>query len=476
MVEAVELRKWLAVKDETLRREFKLKYVLKGQGNTKHRDELAKDVMALANTAGRTRDDYAYLIIGAGDKLKADGTRDRDDVRAYGYSRKSILDTVNAKCYPSLPDLAYEEVEVDGNHYGVVIVPPSPFRHELSSDLDAASGSWKKGMVPIRRGDEVAPASFQEMMLLNQQKDSWVRPTIQPLEQLEENLTEPAKQAKVRNLVLGEARKLYAALNDEEFLKKDADKRYAAIVERIEEYEELTGPFLQLFAAGCHGGPEWLQPLWPEALTIVANPAGRRAEADSLARLRLYPPLLLLYAGGVAAVTGGNYGNLAKLLWWTQVRSYVSNNSVTFGLAQGRIVDSSDERHLKDGGQHRMPFNAHLVNTLRKPLERFVHSEDNYMESFVRFEYLFALFSMSEDHGLIPGSFTWESEQYRGLRRYSKTGVWIISDTETELDRMGADWPPLKSGLFKGPLDSFRAFKRDADQKVARAVRDFFSR
>ena len=330
-------------------------------------------------------------------------------------------------------------------------------------------------MVPIRRGDEVAPASFQEMMLLNQQKDSWVRPTIQPLEQLEENLTEPAKQAKVRNLVLGEARKLYAALNDEEFLKKDADKRYAAIVERIEEYEELTGPFLQLFAAGCHGGPEWLQPLWPEALTIVANPAGRRAEADSLARLRLYPPLLLLYAGGVAAVTGGNYGNLAKLLWWTQVRSYVSNNSVTFGLAQGRIVDSSDERHLKDGGQHRMPFNAHLVNTLRKPLERFVHSEDNYMESFVRFEYLFALFSMSEDHGLIPGSFTWESEQYRGLRRYSKTGVWIISDTETELVRMGADWPPLKSGLFKGPLDSFRAFKRDADQKVARAVRDFFA-
>ena len=126
MVEAVELRKWLAVKDETLRREFKLKYVLKGQGNTKHRDELAKDVMALANTAGRTRDDYAYLIIGAGDKLKADGTRDRDEVRAYGYSRKSILDTVNAKCYPSLPDLAYEEVEVDGNHYGVVIVPPSP--------------------------------------------------------------------------------------------------------------------------------------------------------------------------------------------------------------------------------------------------------------------------------------------------------------------------------------------------------------
>lgn len=476
MVEAAELKSWLAVKDETLRREFKLKYVLKGQGSGKHQDELAKDVMGLANTAGRTRDDYAYLIIGAGDKLKADGTRDRDDVRSYGFSRKSILDTVNARCYPSLPDLSYEEVEVDGNHYGVVIIPPSPYRHELSRDLDAASGSWKKGMVPIRRGDEVAPANFQEMTLLNQQKDSWGRPTPSALEQLEEYLTDPAKQAKVRNLMLGEARKLYAALNDEEFLKKDADGRYAAIVERMREYEELTGPFLQLFVAGCHGGPDWLEPLWPEALTIVANPTGMHTEANLLARLRRYPPLLLLYAGGVAAVTGGNYGNLAKLLWWTQVRSYVPNNSVTFGLAQGRVVDSFSEKHLKEGGRHRMPFNAHLVGALRKPLNRFVHSDDNYMESFVRFEYLFALFSLSEDHGLIPGSFTWESEQYRGLRRNSRTGVWIISDTETELDRMGAEWPPLKSGLFKGPLESFRAFKREADQKVAQAARDFFSR
>ena len=476
MVGAAELKRWLAVKDETLRHEFKLKYLLKGQGNTKHRDELAKDVMALANTAGRTRDDYAYLIIGAGDVLKPDGTRDRDDVRAHGYSRKSILDTVNAKSYPSLPDLAYEEVEVDGNHYGVVVVPPSPFRHELSGDLDAASGSWKKGMVPIRRGDEVAPANFQEMTLLNEQKDSWAKPTTPPLEQLEEYLTDPAKQAKVRSLVLGEARRLYAALNDEEFLKKDADGRYAAIVERMREYEELTGPLLQLFAAGCHGGPEWLQPLWAEVLSVVANPAERRAGADSLVRLRRYPALLLLYAGGVAAVAGGNYGNLTALLRRTQVRSYGPTPSVTFGLAQGRIVASYDEKHLEEAGRHRMPFNSHIVNVLREPLDGVVHSEDNYMESFVRFEYLFALFSESEDNGLIPGSFTWESEQYRGHQRYPRTNVWIVADTEAELDRMGADWPPLKSGLFDGPVERFRAFKHEADEKVARAVSNFFSR
>jgi hypothetical protein len=475
MVEPAELKQWLAVKDETLRREFKLKYVLKGRGSGKHQDELAKDVMALADTAGRTREDYAYLVIGAGDRLRPDGTRDRDDVRPYGYTRKSILDIVNARSFPFIPDLFYEEVEVDGNYYGVVIIPPSPYMHQLSRDLDATSGSWKKGMVPIRRGDEVSPATFEEMTLLNRQKESWARPAAPPVEQLEDYLTDPAKQAKVRGLVIGDAKKLYAALNAEEFLKKDADQRYAAIIERMEVYEELTGPFLHLFAAGCHGGPEWLQALWPEALTIVANPAERRAGAEALVRLRRYPALLLLYAGGVAAVASGNYGNLAALLRRTQVRSYGATPSVTFALAQGRIVDSYDEKHLKGEGRHRMPFNSHVVNVLRGPLEPYLHDEDSYMEAFVRFEYLFALFSESEGNGLIPGSFTWESEQYRGLRRYPRTSVWIVTDTEAELDRMGADWPPLKSGLFEGPVERFRAFKRGADEKVARAVRNFFS-
>ena len=123
-----------------------------------------------------------------------------------------------------------------------------------------------------------------------------------------------------------------------------------------------------------------------------------------------------------------------------------------------------------------MPFNSHVVNVLREPLGRFLHDKDSYMEAFVRFEYLFALFSESEDNGLIPGSFTWETEQQRGLERYPRTRVWIVTDTEAELDRTGADWPPLKSGLFEGPVERFRAFKREADEKVARAVSNFFNR
>jgi hypothetical protein len=65
------LRAILSQKNETPKIELKLKYVLSGQGKGKALDEIAKDIIALANTAGRHPDDYAYLIIGAGNHLPA---------------------------------------------------------------------------------------------------------------------------------------------------------------------------------------------------------------------------------------------------------------------------------------------------------------------------------------------------------------------------------------------------------------------
>src|ERR1044072_2462303 len=141
MVDVAQIKAWLSQRHETPRLEFKLKYVLTARGTSKHKDELTKDTVALANTGGRAKDNAPHLVLGAGDKLKSDGTRDREDVRSSGYSRKTLLDIVNASSLPPLTDLNYTELEIDGNYYGVIEVPPSPFMHELSRDLDATSGS-----------------------------------------------------------------------------------------------------------------------------------------------------------------------------------------------------------------------------------------------------------------------------------------------------------------------------------------------
>jgi hypothetical protein len=79
-----------------------------------------------------------------------------------------------------------------------------------------------------------------------------------------------------------------------------------------------------------------------------------------------------------------------------------------------------------------------------------------------------------QHNGFIGGSFACESEQYRGLNWIPATNVWIVQETEAELDRQGLDWPPFKSGLFDGPIERFRSFKNEVDKVVAKSAADFF--
>jgi hypothetical protein len=171
MLNESTLRVLLSRKDETPKIELKLKYVLSGQGKGKVLDEVAKDIIALTNTAGRNPDDYAYLIIGAGDNLREDGTREREDIRQYRYEASFFLNIVNARCSPSISDMRYDQMEIDGNYYGVLSIPPSPHMHTLTKDLDTPKGGWRRGSVLIRHGDEVAVASYEEMNVMKREKE-----------------------------------------------------------------------------------------------------------------------------------------------------------------------------------------------------------------------------------------------------------------------------------------------------------------
>lgn len=170
-----QLKELLSQREERPWFEFKLKYDLFGQGKGRILDEIAKDILSLANTTGRHAEDYAYLIIGAGNELSPDGSREYEDVRELGYSKGTFLDIVNARCHPQLSDLDYEEINLEGNYYGVITILPSPYVHALARNLDTPKGIWRENDILIRRGDEVAVASLEECELMKQQKTQWAK-------------------------------------------------------------------------------------------------------------------------------------------------------------------------------------------------------------------------------------------------------------------------------------------------------------
>jgi hypothetical protein len=175
---AEDLREILA-KIEAPKVEFKLKYDLsKGSERDKRVNEIAKDILGLVNTAGRTADDYAYLVIGAGDKILSDGSRPHEPVASGAYNPKTLLDIVNARCTPEIPELLYREIELEGRQYGVIILPPSPHVHSLVRDLETPKSTWRKNSVILRSGEAHILASEDDIRLMRQQKQAWSVPRL----------------------------------------------------------------------------------------------------------------------------------------------------------------------------------------------------------------------------------------------------------------------------------------------------------
>ncbi len=163
----------LLTQTENITLEFKRKLYKLDDSDPKiqerQRGELIKDILSLANGNATTVGEKAYLIIGAADKLQADGTRTLFDVEATTLTPRRILQLVNPACTPPLEDIECHTVEIEGKRLLVITIWPTPHLHETTRDLKTSTGtaqskntSFTKHIVFIRHNESVAVASDRE--------------------------------------------------------------------------------------------------------------------------------------------------------------------------------------------------------------------------------------------------------------------------------------------------------------------------
>jgi hypothetical protein len=175
--------------------------------------------------------------------------------------------------------------------------------------------------------------------------------------------------------------------------------------------------------------------------------------------LRWYPLLMLMYSGGIAALSAHNYTSLATI-FHTRLGDHISGRgtqeAITATVSEILEVDRNEMfKRLPSYERNYVPRSEYLFKAVQPAIEDLLFLGKSYEELFDRFEIFYALtYADIEDtkgHHFWgpPGRFGWKAS--RG--QYGNPYAELLD----EAGRAGDDWAPLHSGFFGGSIERFKA-------------------
>ena len=284
--------------------------------------------------------------------------------------------------------------------------------------------------------------------------------------ELKHLLVDPAHRIRFRDLICEEARRLRSASDDPSFplnLNSNKDRMRA----RVATYEGHADILEVLFGVGCAWGAD-PQP-FVEALEIAAAASPMTASGSDL---RGYPALRCLYAGGIAAVYQQNWNMLRALTQDATPNTGDGRLPMANALNYWSVFDRRETKWLPGLERYYTPVSAHLFNTLREPLRDTIVLGQRYEATFDRFEYLLGL--IIEDSRTQQPSNVYTDPApvgYFTRNRYPTSGAPLWERMKTEAEQAGADWGPIRAGLFGGSIERFAVAETNYREEVLQNVR-----
>lgn len=292
-------------------------------------------------------------------------------------------------------------------------------------------------------------------------------PLLSPVEQLEDYLLDPSNVRRAVRLIETEIEKFtegIKAISASEIARNETPD---GVFQLMQTYEKLASDVLHVLIRACYDDDGPLTQAIVKGMNTLANIDGLN---HSFGQPHLYPALLLLYAGGIAAVAGKRFATLAALLRQVKIRT-VNNprgSSAARDLTPHRVIDERIAKLLPPVKANYTPISTYFFSLLREPLGRIIKVNFEYEESFFIFEYLFALASAAahkEVWGAVAapvGSYIWE--------RNLLNPPYIFDVVDKELGVQRDSWPPFKGGIFDGTFDEFLLFKKQVDESIKKLI------
>jgi hypothetical protein len=233
---------------------------------------------------------------------------------------------------------------------------------------------------------------------------------------------------------------------------------------RVLSYEKSCEVAAGVMGAGAYYAKEQQAGAFRDLLELVAsppNPAGSSI-LTVWRDLELYPALLLLYAGGVAATVAENWPFLKTLLRGS-MSTYIDGTSPLVFKVHSWGIDMHHQETVRaalfDGRHVDEPMAEWLHKNLRGPLGEYLPLDFRYEAAFHKFEALLSLvyvdIAKRIDEHARPYSTGWVPlGRFAALHRRTYGNTSAYSRLRAEYEEQGTLWAPIRSGLLKQPVSS----------------------
>ena len=271
-------------------------------------------------------------------------------------------------------------------------------------------------------------------------------------------LAEPRDRIRLDDLVAGETRSTLHSIRKEEFPTQTATLTSEDFAQRIRKYETALSPMRAVTVLIAKWGASEHQQMLERIIARLADNVEPQGGMTVWLGLRWYPIMLLMYTGGIAAISAGNYMSLSTLLT-TRVRDRLTGGEPQEAIVltvEGILdVDRAELfKSLPGYERNYVPRSEYLFKALQPEIEDLLFLGNSYEESFDRFEVFYAL--VRADNSMKKNNRVWGPPGRFGWKFQRSTGGDPFTEICSEADQHGSNWLPLTSGLFAGSIDRFK--------------------
>lgn len=306
--------------------------------------------------------------------------------------------------------------------------------------------------------------------LISQKEPKEIR-TLQ--ETIKSYLSDKKDKIRLDDIVTNEIRRVLDSTGGKDFPVQTANVDSQEFANRLKRYEHIVADLQMMVTLIAKWGTEEHRGVLEKIFSRVSESNIVSEGKVAWLTLRWYPVMILLYSGGVAALSNLNYNNLATM-FKAPIRfkhSDSSTHEVILPTVEEilKVMRSDLFKTLPGHERHYVPRSEYIFKVLQPPLEDLLFLGRSYELLFDKFEVLFALVyaDLTYEQGNTlsrvwgpPGRFGWKYHSRYPDNPFSK----IV----TEAAQQKEDWGPVRAGLFQGSYNRFKMIAEKYEELIKR--------